>query len=106
MCHIKKFEDFDFSQTLMVTSKNVLNSHYSCDECDSLWKEFNTNCTKCKFCESTEIEELSEDEWYDIAKSRLGEDEFNEVGEERMRDSNYFIDLSDESDMYNDENIN
>ena len=32
MSIIKKFEEFDFSQTLPVASKDALTSYYSCDE--------------------------------------------------------------------------
>ena len=69
MKHIKKFETFDFSQTVPVTTKNFLTNYYSCDECDNLWKEFNKESKSCK-CGSTEIEELPEDEWYEIAEIR------------------------------------
>ena len=69
MKHLKKFETFDFSQTVPVTTKNFLTSYYSCDECDNIWKEFNKESKSCK-CGSTEIEELPEDEWYEIAEVR------------------------------------
>jgi len=69
MKHLRKFETFDFSQTIPVTTKNFLTSYYSCDECDNLWKEFNKESKSCK-CGSTEIEELPEDEWYEIAEVR------------------------------------
>jgi len=70
MKHLKKFETFDFSQTIPVTTKNFLTNYYSCDECDGLWREINKECNVCKFCESNEIEELPEDEWYEIYKLR------------------------------------
>jgi hypothetical protein len=69
MKHLKKFETFDFSQTVPVTTKNFLTNYYSCDECDNLWKEFNKESKSCK-CGSTEIEELPEDEWCEIAEVR------------------------------------
>lgn len=69
MKHLKKFEIFDFTQTIPVTTKEFLNNYYSCDECDYLWKESNKESKSCK-CGSTEIEELPKDEWYEIAKAR------------------------------------
>jgi hypothetical protein len=70
MNRIKKWESFNFDQTLPVTTKNFLNSFYSCDECDSIWKEFNNTAERCVYCDSNEIEELEESEYYEIAKSK------------------------------------
>ncbi len=93
MIHIKKYETFDFDQTIPTTSKNYLTNFYSCDECDAVWKEFNNTTDKCKFCNSDEVEELQEDEWYEIVKSRLDEDEIKDLESERNKDSEYFVDL-------------
>ncbi len=93
MKHIKKFETFDFTQTLPVTTKNFLTNFYSCDECNAIWKEFNKESSKCKFCSSDEIENLSEDEYYDLQKSRLDEDEIEDMESERNRGSEDLVDL-------------
>ncbi len=93
MKHIRKFETFDFNQTIPVTSKNVLTNYYSCDECDSLWKELNESCDKCKFCDSGEIEDLSEDEYYYLQKSRLDEGEEEDIESERSKESDELVDL-------------
>jgi hypothetical protein len=93
MNYIKTYEDFDFSQTIPTTSKNVLTNYYSCDECNALWKEFNKNVEKCKFCNCSEIEDLSEDEYYDLQRSRLDEDEIEDMESERSKESEEFIDL-------------
>lgn len=93
MKFIKTFEIFDFSQTLPTTSKNVLTTFWSCDECNGIWKEFNSDCKECKFCSSDEIEELSESEWYEVQKSRLEEDEIEDMESERKEDSEKFVDL-------------
>ena len=93
MKFIKKFETFDFSQTIPATSKNVLTNYYSCDECDALWKDFNETCDKCKFCDSDEVEDLSEDEFYDLQRSRLDEDEIEDMESERSKNSEEFVDL-------------
>lgn len=93
MKHIKNFESFDFNQTLPVTTKNFLTNFYSCDECDAIWKELNKESHKCKFCNSTEIENLSEDEFYDIQKSRLEEDEIEDMESERRNDSEELVNL-------------
>jgi hypothetical protein len=93
MKHIRKFESFDFDQTIPVTSKNVLTNYYSCDECNALWKELNETCDKCKFCDSDEIEDLSKDEYYDLQKSRLDEDEIEDMESERSKESDEFINL-------------
>lgn len=93
MRHIKKFEGFDFNQTLPVTTQNVLTNFYSCDDCDALWREFNETSEKCKYCGSNEVEDLDEDEWYEIVKSRLDEDEIEELESNRRKESETFIDI-------------
>ena len=103
MNYIKKFEGFNFSQTIPMTTKNFLTNYYHCDSCNALWKEINKTANKCKFCTGPEIEELSEDEWYDSVKGRLDEDEIKDLDEERLRSEDYFIDLSEDEDLY-DEN--
>jgi hypothetical protein len=103
MQFIRKFEDFDFSQTIPITTQNFLTNYYHCDSCNALWKEFNKVVDTCKFCTGNEIEELSEDEWYDSVKGRLDEDEIKDLDEERLREENYFIDLSDDEDLYNED---
>jgi hypothetical protein len=103
MHYIKKFEGFDFSQTIPITSKNFLTNYYHCDSCNALWKEFNKRSERCKFCNDKEIEELSEDEWYDTVKGRLDEED-GDIDEDRLRDEEYFLDFSDGDDLYDDEN--
>jgi len=103
MSIIKKFEDFDFSQTLPITSKNFLTNYYHCDSCNALWKELNKQSERCKFCNGVEIEELSEDEWYDTVKGRLDEED-GDIDEDRLRDESQFLDFSDGDDLYDDEN--
>lgn len=103
MNYIKKFEGFDFSQTIPMTTENFLTNYYHCDSCNALWKEFNKTVNTCKFCTGPEIEELSEDEWYDSVKGRLDEDEIKDLDEERLKSEEYFIDLSEDEDLY-DEN--
>lgn len=93
MKHIKKFETFDFNQSIPVTTKNFLTNFYSCDECNALWKEFNNTTDKCKFCDSDEIEELQEDEWYEIAKTRLDKDEIEDLESEKSIESEQNVDL-------------
>ncbi len=103
MQYIKKFEDLDFSQTLPVTSVNVLTNYYHCDSCNALWKELNKQCNRCKFCNGSDVEELSEDEWYESVKGRL-DDEDGDIDEDRLRDENHFLDFSECDDLYDDEN--
>ncbi len=93
MKYIREFEGFDFNQTLPVTTKNILTNFYSCDECDHLWREFNESSNSCKYCGSHEIEDLDEDEWYEIAKSRLDEDEITSLENQRKEESDTFIDV-------------
>ena len=106
MRYIKKFEELDFSQTIPVTTKNFLTNYYHCDACNALWKEFNKTTERCKFCNSDEVEDLPENEWYEVVKSRLDEDEINDLDEERLKEEEYFIDLSEDDDLYNDEDEN
>ena len=88
MRYIKKFEELDFSQTIPMTSKSTLTMYYSCDYCDYTWKEFNKQCDVCNNCKSTNVEELSKEEWYEVVKSRSDDDIEDETEEE-------FIDLED-----------
>lgn len=93
MKHVKKFEDFDFSQSIPMTTKNFLTNYYSCDECDALWKEYNKQSGTCKVCNSDEVEELPEDEWYEIAKSRMNDKELKELENEKIADEETATDL-------------
>jgi hypothetical protein len=94
MKFIKRFETFDFSQTLPITSKNELTFFYSCDDCNALYKSFNEYDDKCKYCKSTGLEELSEDEWYSTACDRLDEDEIDDLMNQKSSDSESYIDLT------------
>lgn len=93
MKYIRKFETFDFNQTLPVTSKDNLTLYYSCDDCNSLYKSFNKPEDTCKFCKSNSIEELSSDEWYNSVSDRLDDDEIEELQKERQGEENTFVDL-------------
>ena len=65
MKHLKKFEGFDLSKFENLQNSNC--SHYSCDECDNIWKS-EEECDCCKFCDSNE---LQENEWDELNKMRL-----------------------------------
>jgi hypothetical protein len=99
MKYIKKFETFDFSQTIPVTTKNFLTNYYSCDECNSLWKEYNKHSNICKFCTSFEIEELPKDEWYEVAKARLHPDEIKNLENIRKESESEIVDLLNFDDV-------
>ena len=92
MKHLKKFEDVGH-QALPITSINVLTNYYSCDDCDALWKEFNEESKSCKYCGSHEVEDLPEDEWYELVKSRLDEDEIEEMEDIKKKESETLVDL-------------
>lgn len=94
MKKIKNFESFDFNQTIPTTSKDHLTNFYSCDDCNALWKEFNKKSESCKFCESQSIEEISPDEYYELVKMRLDDDEIEDFNKEIENDSNTFVDLT------------
>lgn len=90
---IKKFESFDFNQTLPFASKADLTLYYHCDDCDALWKVLNNEVNNCKFCKSSTIEELSKDEWYETVGDRLDEDEIEDLNNERQQEEDDFLDL-------------
>lgn len=90
---IKTFETFDFSQTLPVAAKSELTNHYHCDDCNALFKEFNSEVSNCKFCKSSSVEELSPDEWYEAVGERLDDEEKKELDSERESEENEFVDL-------------
>ena len=92
--HLKKFEEFDFSETLPVAPKTALISYYSCDDCDAVWKIFNSTMDKCPFCDSPEIEDLPKNEYYELVKARLGDPtEIDELEKEKQEDENSWIQL-------------
>ena len=93
MRYIKTFETFDFNQTIPVASKDVLTSYYHCDGCNALYKSFNSTESDCKFCKSDELEELSEEEYYETVGERLDDDEKEDMESERKKDSEEFVDL-------------
>lgn len=99
MKRLKTFETFDFSQTLPVASQSDLTLFYHCDDCDALFKQFNQEVEVCKFCKSEEIEELSEDEWYEAVGDRLDEDEIEGLNLERGKEGE-FIDLVNIQNKY------
>lgn len=103
MKNIKKFEDFDFSQTLPVAPLEAVTEYYSCDECDALWKEVNEPfAKKCKYCGSSEVEDLSRDEWYESVKTRLDEDEIQDLEAEKKKEEESFLDLTKLNKNFND----
>ncbi len=93
MSIIKKYEAFATGHSTL-TSVEDLNLFYSCDECNALWKSYNKSYSRCKYCESKEIEELSADEWYGLVKSRLGPDEFADLASEREAERNTLVDVT------------
>jgi hypothetical protein len=93
MKYIKAYEMFDFNQTLPTTSQDVLTSYYHCDGCNALYKSVNSTEDDCKFCNSRELEELSEDEYYDTIGERLDDDEKEDLEEVRQKEKNKFVDL-------------
>lgn len=90
---IKKFESFDFNQSLPFASKADLTLYYHCDDCDALWKVLNKEVDDCKFCKSQSIEELSKDEWYETVGDRLDEDEIEDLNKEKQQEEDDFLDL-------------
>lgn len=100
MRKIKTFETFDFSQTLPLASKADLSLYYHCDNCDSLFKELNSQVETCKFCKSDEIEELSKDEWYETVGDRLEEEGIKDLESERFEEEDDFLDLVNMDNKY------
>lgn len=103
MKHIKKYEGFDFSQTLPIAPLDAVTEYYCCDECNALWKEVNEAPAKrCKYCGSDEIEDLSRDEWYEVVKTRLDEDEIADLEAEKKKEEESFLDLTKLNKYKND----
>jgi len=57
---IKTFETFDYGKTL---SGNRQELYYHCDDCDQNIEENTATLTNCTNCNSTNIEELSKEEF-------------------------------------------
>jgi hypothetical protein len=96
---IKTFETFDFNQTLPIASKSDLSLYWHCDDCNALWKDVN-KVESCKFCKSDEIEELSEDEYYETVGERLDDDEREDLEGERDEDKSKFLNLNNLNRKY------
>lgn len=97
MQHIKKFNEIKTDIThdpLPITTINMLTNYYSCDECNALWRSFNSINNTCSYCGSIEIEEISENEWYDLVKNRMDSDEIKELEKDRKIQSETFVDLT------------
>lgn len=92
MNYIRKFESF-VTKPLPIASRAALTNYYSCDECEGLWREFNKQYDNCKFCGSTEIEELSRDEWYELASEKLDPEEIKKLEKEKDDYNNQLFDL-------------
>lgn len=69
MKNLKKFENFNMSQSKYEELNGNPSCYYCCDECDNIWIE-NNEVDCCKFCESDEIEELHEEEWKELSKNQ------------------------------------
>lgn len=95
MKYIKTFESFDFNQTLPITSEDELSNFYSCDDCDFLWRSFNTKESKCVECKSPNIEELSLEEWVEMVKPKLSDSDKGELDNIIDKSSKKYIDLFD-----------
>ncbi len=93
MKNIKTFEEFDFNRTLPAVSVEDLTFFYNCNDCNVLWKNFNEQSEKCKYCHSDNITNLDADDWYDQVKLRLDEDEVEEMQKQREEDSTNIVDL-------------
>jgi len=91
MEHLKKFETFDFSKTLPIASKSDLTMYYNCESCNAIWESFNEKCDCCRFCDNDNIQELDEDDYYDMVESRLEDDEVQDLRSEREKDE--FVNL-------------
>lgn len=100
MKFIKKFETFDFSQTIPVAAKSDLTLYYHCDNCNALWKELNNEVSVCKFCKSDETEELSRDEWYESVGERLDDDEQVNLDSDKSSEEETFLDLYNLNNRY------
>ncbi len=76
MKYIKRIDEFN--RSIYAASEDDISFFYSCDGCDSLFKDLKGR-DKCKSCESSEIEELSKDEFKEIVKTRLNKDEIEDM---------------------------
>lgn len=94
MKYLKKFEELDFSQTLPLTTREQLTMYYSCDDCDDLWKSANEQCDICPTCKSKNIEELSEDEFYEIGKEMSDEEDSPLIDKLKKSEQDEIIDLT------------
>jgi hypothetical protein len=94
MSYIKSFEGFA-GKPLPTTSVDFLLDYKLCRNCNALYYAYNKkNTNKCKYCESSNIDIISEYEFYKILKSRVSPEEYNEIEQDRRMSKDKLVDLS------------
>jgi hypothetical protein len=74
MKNIINFKQFEYYHNPMATIDSI-SHYYICHDCNALWYNINKRSTICKYCQSTNISEISTDEWLLKVKYRLNDDE-------------------------------
>lgn len=80
----------DFSSPF--ATKSSLSQYYSCGDCNALWQEVNKEFNyECKFCDSENIKNVEEDEYFDMVKGRLEPDEVADLESEQDSEEVYHM---------------
>lgn len=91
MKYLKLFEEFDFNQTIGVTSQSSLINYYECKDCNALFKSPNEILNRCKYCNGKNIINTDRDVWYNLVSDRLEEDEREELGIEKQKEEDSLV---------------
>lgn len=94
MKYLKRFEAWGFDP-LPITSLDVVTDYILCNSCNALYKIYKPKSNKCKYCTSSDINNISEEEYYSEMQNRLDSDEFKDALIDREKDRNTFVNLYD-----------
>jgi hypothetical protein len=96
---IKTFEAWA-GQPLLTTSLDVELEYKNCKDCNALYQVYKPKSINCRFCDSRNLLNLTEDEYYNEMQNRLDPDEFEDALKERDKVRNTFVDLTINQDDY------
>ncbi len=94
MKNLKNFKTFEAEQigTFLATSKEDLTNYYKCNQCNALFKSFNSQSDTCPYCNSNDIVQISDFEYMTSVKDKDGSEYEKEMKDKSKRGSQH-VDL-------------
>ena len=89
------FNKFESNQTknMNVCSVEDLTNYYKCNNCGEVYNIFNKNQEICKFCNSNDLEKISDFYYMTELKKKMNSSDFNKELSKKYKRENDFIDL-------------